>query len=163
MGRIHLELGKDLAAAGAVPTPEVPKGLLRFRERLEAWKSSGGKGGFSNRPGKILSCKEDAKITYVGQPERKLLDGEAVQSGATMVAGTSPISFQSGAGAYHQLLAGGKVEIAPLVAGQKDLKVTVLAGTLLTQIVNPFVAPRLHVCGLGNGVVLQTSDGLVGV
>jgi len=160
LGNLDTAAGKELASSAAPAAPQVPKGLLRFRERLEAWKASGGKAGWSNRPGKILSCGEDAKITYLGQPERKLLDGEAVQSGATILAGTTPITLQSGPGIYHQILAGGRVQIAPLESGQKDVKITVLSGTLLTQIISPLAAPRLHVCGIGNGVVIQSSDGL---
>ena len=162
LGNLDTAAGKELASAGAAPGTAVqpPKGLVRFRERLEAWKTSLGKGGWSNRPGKILSCGEDAKVTYVGQPERKLLDGEAVQAGASITAGTSPITLQSGPGIYHQIQPGGRVQIAKLEAGQKDVKVTLLEGTLLTQIVTPLVAPRLHVCGIGNGVVIQSADGL---
>ncbi len=156
LGNLDTAAGKEVAASANTP----PKGLLRFRERLEAWKTSAGKGGWSNRPGKILSCGADAKVTYVGQPERKLLDGEAVQAGAVVAAGATPIGLQSGPGIYHQLLAGGRIQIAPLEAGQKDVKITLLEGTLLTQIVQPMVAPRLHVCGLGDGVVIQSSDGL---
>jgi hypothetical protein len=162
LGNLDTAAGKELASAGPAPGAEAqpPKGLLRFRERLEAWKTSLGKGGWSNRPGKILSCGEDAKVTYLGQPERKLLDGEAVQAGASITAGTSPITLQSGPGIYHQIQPGGRVQIAKLETGQKDVKVTLLEGTLLTQIVTPLVAPRLHVCGIGNGVVIQSSDGL---
>lgn len=157
LGNLDTAAGKDLSAHTA---PEIPKGLLRFRERLEAWKAAGGKGGWSNRPGKILACGQDAKVTYTGQPERKLLDGESIQSGAVVVAGASPVSFQSGPGIYHQLLSGGRVQIAPLVAGQKDVKVTLLDGTLVTQVVTPLAAPRLHVCGIGSGLVIQSADGL---
>lgn len=160
LGNLDTAAGKDLTAAGGAAVPSNSKALVRFRERLETWKSSGGKGGFSNRPGKILACEDDAQVTYLGKPERKLLDGEAVQSGAIIRAVTSPLSFQSGPGIYHQLLPKGRVQLAPLVAGQKDVKVTLLEGTLLTQIVNPLVAPRLHVCGLGDGVVIQSADGL---
>lgn len=158
LGNLDTAAGKELAAAG---TPNQPsKGLVRFRERLEKWKTAAGKGGWSNRPGKILSCGQDAKVTYQNQPERKLLDGEAVQSGASVRAGSTAITLQSGPGIYHQLLAGGLLKIAPLEAGQKDVKVTLLEGTLLTQIVEPLIAPRLHVSGIGNGVVIQSSDGL---
>ena len=157
LANLDTAAGKELASAA---TPQTPKGLTRFRERLESWKTSAGKGGWSNRPGKILSCGEDAKVTYLGQPERKLLDGEAVQAGASLVAGSIPITLQSGPGIYHQIQPGGRVQIAPMEAGQKDVKVTLLEGTLLTQIVNPLVAPRLHVCGIGNGVVIQSADGL---
>ena len=162
LGNLDTAAGKELAATGAAPggAPQLPKGLVRFRERLEAWKTSMGKGGWSNRPGKILSCGEDAKVTYVGQPERKLLDGEAVQAGASITAGATPVTLQSGPGIYHQIQPGGRVQIAKLEAGQKDVKVTLLEGTLLTQIVTPLVVPRLHVCGIGNGVVVQSSDGL---
>jgi len=160
LGNLDTAAGKDLASTVAPAAPETPKGLLRFRERLEAWKASGGKGGWSNRPGKILACGADAGVIYLGQPERKLLDGEAVQSGVVLVSGGSPISFQSGPGIYHQLLPGGRVQLAPLEAGQKDVKVTLLEGTLLTQVIAPLVARRIHVCGIGSGVVLQTADGL---
>lgn len=160
LGNLDTAAGKELAASGAAPAPETPKALVRFRERLESWKTSKGKGGWSNRPGKILACGEDAKVIYTGQPERKLLDGEAVQAGAVVIAGASPVSFQSGPGIYHQISPGGKVQLAALEKGQKDLKVTLLEGSLFTQIVSPLVAPRLHVCGIGNGVVVQSSDGL---
>lgn len=162
LGNLDTAAGKDLAAsgAGAAANPEPSKGLIRFRERLKAWKDSGGKNGWSNRPGKVLSCGKDAKVTSLGQTERKLLDGEALQSGATLTAGASPLAFQSGPGVYHQLLPGGKVQLAPLEKGQKDVKVTLLEGTLLTQVVSPLVAPRLHVCGIGSGVVVQSTDGL---
>lgn len=162
LGNLDTAAGKELAATGAASggAPQLPKGLVRFRERLEAWKTSMGKGGWSNRPGKILSCGEDTKVTYVGQPERKLLDGEAVQAGASITAGATPVTLQSGPGIYHQIQPGGRVQIAKLEAGQKDVKVTLLEGTLLTQIVTPLVVPRLHVCGIGNGVVVQSSDGL---
>lgn len=162
LGNLDTAAGKELAATGAAPggAPQLPKGLVRFRERLEAWKTSMGKGGWSNRPGKILSCGEDAMVAYVGQPERKLLDGEAVQAGASITAGSTPVTLQSGPGIYHQIQPGGRVQIAKLEAGQKDVKVTLLEGTLLTQIVTPLVVPRLHVCGIGNGVVVQSSDGL---
>jgi len=160
LGNLDTAAGKELAAGGAAAVPETPKDLLRFRERLGAWKTSGGKGGWSNRPGKVLACGADAKITYTGQAERKLLDGEAIQRGALLVAGGAPVSFQSGPGVYHQLLPGGRAQIAPLEAGQKDVKVVLLEGTLLTQVISPLAAPRIHVCGIGNGVVLQTSDGL---
>ena len=160
LGNLDTAAGKDLAGSAGTAVPETPKGLLRFRERLEAWKSSGGKGGWSNRPGKILACGADATVTYLGQAERKLLDGEAVQSGAIIASGTSSISFQSGPGIYHQLLPGGRAQLAPLESGQKDLKITLLQGTLLSQVIAPLVAPRIHVCSIGNGVVIQTSDGL---
>lgn len=158
LGNLDTAAGKDLtAAAGAPPTP---RSLIRFRERLEEWKTSKGKGGWSNRPGKIIACGKDARVTYTANPERILLDGEAVQLGAVISAVSSPISFQSGPGVYHQLLAGGKAQLARLEPGQKDIKVTLLRGTLLTQIINPLAAPRLQVCGIGDGVVIQSSDGL---
>ena len=55
LGNLDTAAGKELASSAAPAAPQVPKGLLRFRERLEAWKSSGGKAGWSNRPGQILS------------------------------------------------------------------------------------------------------------
>jgi len=158
LGNLDTAAGKEIAAAATAPQP--PRSLIRFRERLEEWKNSNGKGGWSNRPGKILSCGKDSRITYAGNPERNLLDGEAVQTGAVISAVSSPISFQSGPGVYHQLLPGGQAQLARLEPGQKDIKVTLLRGTLLTQVVSPLIAPRLQLCGIGEGVVIQTTDGL---
>ena len=159
LGNLDTAAGKEIVAAEAGALPP-PKSLLRFRERLEAWKTSKGKGGWSNRPGKVLSCGDDAKVTYLGQPERKLLDGEAIQTDASVKAGANPITLLSGPGIYHQIQPGGRVQIGKLEVGQMDVKFTLLEGTLLTQIVTPLVAPRLHVCGIGNGIVIQSSDGL---
>lgn len=158
LGNLDTAAGKELTAATGVPP--TPASLLRFRERLAEWKNTKGKGGWSNRPGKILSCGKDARVIYTANPERNLLDGEAVQLGAVITAVSSPITFQSGPGVFHQLLAGGKVQLARLEPGQKDIKVTLLRGTLLTQVISPLTAPRLHVFGLGDGVVIQTTDGL---
>ena len=53
-------LADPLADPSALP-PEVPKDLLRFRERLADWNS--GKGGWSKRAGKILFTDRFAMVT----------------------------------------------------------------------------------------------------
>lgn len=171
LGNLDTAAGKELASApGSLSSPDQPaaanpadakKAIDRFQQRLSAWKRTNGKGGWSNRPGKVLDCGFDATVTYQNEPERTLMDGEAVQGGAEISVGTSePLSFQSGPGVYHQALPGTILVLSPLEAGSKDLKVTLKQGTLMTQIVEPLVAPRLSVCGLDNGVVVQSTDGL---
>ena len=162
LGNLDTAAGKEVAAAqpGAAPAGAGPsKGLLRFQERLGAWKTSGGKGGWSNRPGKVLSCGKQSIITYNGQTPRNLLDGEAIQIGAEVTVGAdAPVTLQSGPGVFHKALPGAKFSVAPLVAGQKDVKITLLEGTLLTMVMQPLVAPRISLMGLGDGVVVQTGD-----
>ena len=171
LGNLDTAAGKELSSVpGSLSSPDQPavanpadakKAMDRFQQRLSAWKRSNGKGGWSNRPGKVLDCGFDATVTYRNEPERTLMDGEAVQSGAEISVGTSePLSFQSGPGVYHQALPGTVLVLSPLEAGAKDLKVTLKQGTLMTQLNEPLVAPRLSVCGLDNGVVVQTTDGL---
>lgn len=171
LGNLDTAAGKELASVpGSLSAPSQPvvanqadtkKALDRFQQRLSSWKRTNGKGGWSNRPGKVLDCGFDATVTYRNEPERTLMDGEAVQSGAEISVGTSePLSFQSGPGVYHQALPGTVLVLSPLEAGAKDLKVTLKQGTLMTQVVEPLVAPRLSVCGLDNGVVVQSTDGL---
>jgi len=158
LGNLDTAAGKEsVAAMPAQPS----KGLVRFQERLASWKSSGGKGGWSNRPGKVLACGKQTMVTYTGLPARKLLDGEAIQIGAEVaVEANAPLLFQSGPGVFHMALPGTRFMVAPLEAGQKDVKVTLIEGTLLTEVLSPLTAPRLHVQGVGTGVVLQSSDGL---
>ena len=169
LGNLDTAAGKELAAGSlnesnppAVANPaDTKKAMDRFQQRLSAWKRTDGKGGWSNRPGKVLDCGFDATVTYRNEPERTLMDGEAVQSGAEISVGTAePLSFQSGPGVYHEALPGTVLVLAPLEAGAKDLKVTLKQGTLMTQVLEPLVAPRLSLCGLGDGIVVQTSDGL---
>ena len=157
LGNLDTAAGKELATAPAGPS----KGLLRFRERLAAWKAGVGKGGWSNRPGKILDCGSDALVTYTALPERKLLDGEAIQIGALVKVGPKDaVSFQSGPGIYHTAMPGTQFTVAPLEVGQRDVKVTLVQGTLLTDVLVPLLAPRMAVLGVGNGMVVQASDGL---
>jgi len=160
LGNLDTAAGKETAAAQPAAAPAGPsKGLLRFQERLAAWKSTGGKGGWSNRPGKVLSSGKQTMITYTGQAPRRLLDGEAIQIGAEVTVGTdAPVTLQSGPGIFLKALPGTKFSLEPLVAGQKDVKVTLIEGTLLSMVLEPMVAPRMSLLGLGNGVVVQTLD-----
>jgi hypothetical protein len=108
-----------------------------------------------------LECGSDALVTYTALPERKLLDGEAIQIGASVQVGPKDaISFQSGPGIYHTAMPGTQFTVAPLEVGQKDVKVTLVQGTLLTDVLAPLTAPRMVVLGVGNGMVVQASEGL---
>lgn len=145
----------SVASVSAGPT----KGLLRFRERLGVWKTSLGKEGWSNRPGKVLSCGKESKITYTGQVARPLMDGEAIQIGAELIVGMDrPVCLQSGPGVFHKLLPGTKISVSPLEAGQKDVKITLIEGTILTMLLKPMAAPRISLLALGDGVIVQTGD-----
>ena len=160
LGNLDTAAGKEVMAAQPTATPAQPsKGLVRFRERLAAWKAAGGKGGWSNRPGKVLDCGKQSTITYTGQASRNLLDGEAIQIGAEVVVGADePVTLQSGPGIFQKALPGTKFSVAPLEAGQKDVKITLIEGTLLTMVSQPLAAPRMNLLGLGDGVVVQTGD-----
>ena len=174
LGNLDTAAGKELAVVpsagptepGAAPatTNGPSKSLTRFRERLAAWKSTQGKGGWSNKPGKVLMGGMgwvDAMVTTTNQPARKLLSGEAVQTGAEIQLGaTAALQFSSGPGVFHQILPGSRFSVAPLEQGQKDVKITLQSGTIQTYVVAPLVAPRVHLEALGNGVVVQTADGL---
>jgi len=160
LGNLDTAAGKEVTAAQPAAAPAGPsKGLQRFRERLDAWKSSGGKGGWSNRPGKVQSCGKQSMIAYPGQAPRALLDGEAIQIGAEVTVGAdAPVTLQSGPGVFQKALPGTKFSVAPLEAGQKEVKITLIEGTLQTMVMQPLTAPRMNLLGLGNGVVVQTSD-----
>ena len=162
LGNLDTAAGKEVVNAQPGAAPAGPsKGLLRFQERLAAWKSGNGKGGWSNRPGKVLSCGKQSMITYSGQAPRALLDGEAIQIGAEVTVGAdSPVILQSGPGVLQKALPGTKFSVAPLEAGQKDVKITLIEGTLQTMVMQPLTAPRMSLLGLGNGVVVQTGDGV---
>jgi hypothetical protein len=98
-------------------------------------------------------------ITYTGLAPRPLLDGEAIQIGAEVTVGAdAPVTLQSGPGVFQKALPGTKFSVAPLEAGQKDVKVTLIEGTLQTMVMQPLTAPRMNLLGLGNGVVVQTGD-----
>ena len=160
LGNLDTAAGKEAVAAQPAAAPAGPsKGLQRFRERLEAWKASGGKGGWSNRPGKVQSCGKQSMITYAGQSPRGLLDGEAIQIGAEITVGAdAPVTLQSGPGVFHKALPGTKLSVAALEAGQKDVKITLIEGTVQTMLVQPLIAPRMNLLGLGEGMVVQTGD-----
>jgi len=160
LGNLDTAAGKEITAVQPTPAPaQASKGLIRFRERLASWKASLGKGGWSNRPGKILSCGKQTMITYTGLPSRVLLDGEAIQTGAEVTVGAdAQITFQSGPGVFQKALPGTKFSVAPLEKGQKDVKITLVEGTILTMVTEPMVAPRMNLLGLGDGVVVQTGD-----
>jgi len=160
LGNLDTAAGKEVTAAQPGTAPAGPsKGLLRFQERLGAWKTNSGKGGWSNRPGKVLSCGKQSMITYPGQASRVLLDGEAIQIGAeVLVGGDAAVTLQSGPGVFQKALPGTKFSLAPLEAGQKDVKITLLEGTILTMTMEPLAAPRMNLLGLGDGVVVQTGD-----
>ena len=160
LGNLDTAAGKEVTAAQPGAAPAGPsKGLQRFQERLGAWKASGGKGGWSNRPGKVLSCGKQSMITYTGLAPRPLLDGEAIQIGAEVTVGAdAPVTLQSGPGVFQKALPGTKFSVAPLEAGQKDVKITLLEGTLQTMVMQPLAAPRMSLLALGNGVVVQTGD-----
>ena len=174
LGNLDTAAGKELAvvpsagptdpSSAAATTNGPSKSLTRFRERLAAWKGSQGKGGWSNKPGKVLMGGMgwvDAMVTYTNQPARKLLSGEAIQTGADVQLGTTAsLQFSSGPGVFHQILPGARFSVAPLEQGQTDVKITLQSGTIQTYVVTPLVAPRMHVEALGNGVVVQTADGL---
>ena len=162
LGNLDTAAGKEVSTAqpaGAASGPS--KGLQRFRERLGAWKTTVGKGGWSNRPGKVLSCGKQSMITYTGLAPRPLLDGEAIQIGAEVTVGAdAPVTFQSGPGVFQKALPGTKFLVAPLESGQKDVKITLVEGTLQIMVMQPLAAPRMSLLGLGEGVVVQTGDAL---
>ena len=162
LGNLDTAAGKELATVPpATASPQTSKGLTRFRERFAAWKTAGGKGGWSNRPGKVLSCRGQSVITYPGLAARNLLDGEAIQIGAEVTVGAdAPVTLQSGPGVYHKALPGTKFTVAPLEAGQKDVKITLQEGTILTMVMEPMTAPRMSLLGLGGGMVVQTGNAL---
>lgn len=162
LGNLDTAAGKEMTAGQPAAVPAGPsKGLQRFRERLQAWKSSGGKGGWSNRPGKVQSCGKQSMIAYPGQTPRVLLDGEAIQIGAEVTVGAdAPVTLQSGPGVFQKALPGTKFSVAPLEAGQKDVKITLIEGTIQTMVMQPLTAPRMNLLGLGNGVVVQTGDAI---
>jgi len=108
----------DPMADPAAKAPEVPKDLIRFRERLAEWNT--GNGGWSKRSGKILFTDRTALVTPDGGVVRPALDGEALRTGALLEAGTNQaVIFQSGAGILHRLAPGSVVRLDPLTP-EKD-------------------------------------------
>jgi len=163
LGNLDTAAGKDLAAASALDSSSSAgapsKALIRCRERFAAWKE--GKGGWSNRSGKVLKSVGDETLQIGKEPPRLLLEGEAVQIGGTIVAGAKgPMIFQSAPGVFHQALPGTELILAPLEEGSQDIKVELKSGTLLTYVATPLVAPRANLVGLGEGIVARTSEAL---
>ena len=163
LGNLDTASGKELAAVPSAPntasTNGPSKALTRCRERFAAWKE--GKGGWSNKSGKILKTVGGETLKIGTQEPRTLLEGEAVQVGGTIVASSKgPLIFQSAAGVFHEALPGTELVLAPLEQGSLDIKVDLKSGTLMTYVASPLVAPRANLVGLGDGIVARTSDGL---
>jgi hypothetical protein len=161
LGNLDTAAGKELTA---VPAPESAvtgpsKALIRLRERFAAWKE--GKGGWSNKSGKILKTVGGETLQMGKDQPRTLLEGEAVQVGGTIVVGPkAPIIFQSAAGVFHQALPGTEVVLSPLEKDSVDIKVELRQGTLLTYVAEPLVAPRANLVVIAEGIVARTGDGL---
>lgn len=161
LGNLDTAAGKELAA---VPSPQnstngASKALIRCRERFAAWKE--GKGGWSNKSGKILKTEGDETLQIGTDQPRTLLEGEAVQVGGTVVASAQgPVLFQSAAGVYHEALPGTELVFSPLEKDSLDIKIELKRGTLLTYVASPLAPPRASLVGIGDGVVARTADGL---
>jgi len=163
LGNLDTAAGKELAAVPSAPatssTNGPSKALTRCRERFAAWKE--GKGGWSNKSGKILKTVGGETLQIGTDQPRVLLEGEAVQVGGTILPSPKgPLIFQSAAGVFHEALPGTELVLAPLEQGSLDIKVELKHGTLLTYVATPLVAPRANLVGLGDGIVARTSDGL---
>ncbi|NBV97325.1 MAG: hypothetical protein EBT30_07255, partial [Verrucomicrobia bacterium] len=152
LGNLDTAAGKEVAANTA-PS----KNLIRCRERLAEW--IGGKGGWSNKSGKILATEGGDMVKVGDLPEREIKVSEAFQSGAAItVGGKKPLLFQSGAGVFHLALPGTVFSLGKLEAGGADLKVELTEGTIQTFVAESLKAPRASLIALGNGEVLRTSD-----
>jgi len=169
LGNLDTAAGKDLVAVpSATPAAANPasgatngpsKALVRCRERFAAWKE--GKGGWSNKSGKILKTVGGETLKIGKEQPRTLLEGEAVQVGGTIVVGPKgPMIFQSAAGVFHQALPGTEIVLSPLEKDSVDIKVELRQGTLLTYVATPLVAPRANLVVIAEGIVARTSDGL---
>jgi ferric-dicitrate binding protein FerR (iron transport regulator) len=153
LGNLDTAAGKEVAG-NAAPS----KNLIRCRERFAEWIS--GKGGWSNKSGKIIASGGGNMVTEGDQPEREIKVSEAFQRGAKITVGRSePVMFQSGAGVFHLALPGTVFSLGKLEAGSPDLKVELIQGTLQTFVAAPLVAPRASLISLGNGEVARTLDG----
>jgi hypothetical protein len=152
LGNLDTAAGKEVAANTA-PS----KNLIRCRERFADW--IGGKGGWSNKSGKILET-EGGDLVKVGElPDREIKVSEAFQSGAVITVGTKkPLLFQSGAGVFHLALPGTVFSLGKLEAGSADLKIELTEGTIQTFVAEPLKAPRGSLIALGNGEVARTLD-----
>ena len=153
LGNLDTAAGKELAEN----TPP-SKNLIRCRERLAEWIS--GKGGWSNKSGKILATQGGDRVEAGGLPEREIKVGEAFQAGVKITVGSkSGLMFQSGAGVFHFALPGTVFSLGKLEVGSPDLKVELNEGTLQTFVAQALVAPRASLIALGNGEVVRTLDG----
>ena len=149
----------DTAAGKEVAGNTAPsKNLVRCRERLAEWIS--GKGGWSNKSGKILATQGGDRVRVGELPEREIQVSEAFQAGAKITVGSkSGMMFQSGAGVFHFALPGTVFSLGKLEAGSPDLKVELSEGTIQTFVAQPLIAPRASLIALGNGEVARTLDG----
>ena len=153
LGNLDTAAGKEVA--GNTPPS---KNLIRCRERLAEWIS--GKGGWSNKSGKVLATQAGDRVQVGELPEREIQVSEAFQAGAKITVGSkSGMMFQSGAGVFHFALPGTVFSLGKLEAGSPDLKVELNEGTLQTFVAQPLIAPRASLIALGNGEVARTSDG----
>jgi hypothetical protein len=153
LGNLDTAAGKEVAG-NAAPS----KNLIRCRERLAEWIS--GKGGWSNKSGKILSAQGGDRVQVGELPEREIQVSEAFQAGAKITVGSkSGMMFQSGAGVFHFALPGTVFSLGKLDAGSPDLKVELSEGTIQTFVAQPLIAPRASLIALGNGEVARTLDG----
>jgi hypothetical protein len=153
LGNLDTAAGKEVAG-NAPPS----KNLIRCRERFAEWIS--GKGGWSNKSGKIIASSRGNMVTEGDQPEREIQVSEAFQRGAKITVGRcEPMMFQSGAGVFHLALPGTVFSLGKLEAGSPDLKVELIQGTVQTFVAVPLVAPRASLISLGNGEVARTLDG----
>jgi len=153
LGNLDTAAGKEVA--GNTPPS---KNLIRCRERLAEWIS--GKGGWSNKSGKILATQGGDQVQVGELPEREIQVSEAFQTGAKITVGSkSGMMFQSGAGVFHFALPGTIFSLGKLEAGSPDLKVELSQGTLQTFVAQPLIAPRASLIALGNREVARTLDG----
>jgi hypothetical protein len=154
LGNLDTAAGKEVA--GNTPPS---KNLIRCRERLAEWIS--GKGGWSNKSGKILATQGGDRVQVGELPEREIQVSEAFQTGAKITVGSkSGMMFQSGAGVFHFALPGTVFSLGKLEAGSPDLKVELSEGTIQTFVAQPLIAPRASLIALGNGEVARTLDGV---
>jgi hypothetical protein len=154
LGNLDTAAGKEVA--GNTPPS---KNLIRCRERLAEWIS--GKGGWSNKSGKILATQGGDRVQVGELPEREIQVSEAFQTGAKITVGSkSGMMFQSGAGVFHFALPGTVFSLGKLEAGSPDLKVELSEGTIQTFVAQPLLAPRASLIALGNGEVARTLDGV---
>ena len=159
LGNLDTAAGKEtVAALPSAGSTEPSKALGRYRARLAAWKE--GKGGGSNKAGKILEKGGGETIQIGTAPSRPLLTAEAVQVAATVRAGSLPMIFQSGAGVFHEALPGTVLQFSGLEAGSSDIGLELSEGCVTTLVSAPLAVPRASLIRLGDGLVARTQDAL---